>query len=163
LEIAEVRADLQSMAKECGAAATAIDPFAWHPMQATGGAHAAVASAVVRDRWCDSMSAASSAVVTGTTEEGSAGAQVPSIQALVDSPGLPSRGSALHEWGVCKPCAFVFQGGCKNAKDCQFCHLCEPGERKRRKKERLALRREETVVQQQDLVSIWNGQCFVQG
>jgi len=49
---------------------------------------------------------------------------------------LPSKGSALHPWGACKPCAFVFEAGCANGSNCQFCHLCEPGEKKRRKKER---------------------------
>mmetsp|Transcript_74623 Transcript_74623/g.230643 ORF Transcript_74623/g.230643 Transcript_74623/m.230643 type:complete len:484 (+) Transcript_74623:66-1517(+) len=61
---------------------------------------------------------------------------------VLGSPELPSRGSALHAWGACKPCAFVFSEGCQNDLDCQFCHLCEPGERKRRKKERLANKRE---------------------
>lgn len=61
---------------------------------------------------------------------------------VLGSPGFPSRGSALHKWGVCKPCAFVDQALCKNGVDCQFCHLCKPGERKRRKKERLAMKRE---------------------
>jgi hypothetical protein len=55
---------------------------------------------------------------------------------------LPSRGSMQHQSGNCKPCAFVFEG-CKNGTACEFCHLCEPGERVRRKKEKLALRREE--------------------
>lgn len=50
-----------------------------------------------------------------------------------------SRGSALHAVGACKPCAFVFQDGCANGADCEFCHLCDPGERKRRKKERRKL------------------------
>lgn len=50
-----------------------------------------------------------------------------------------SRGSALHSVGACKPCAFVFQDGCANGVDCEFCHLCDPGERKRRKKERRKL------------------------
>lgn len=50
-----------------------------------------------------------------------------------------SRGSALHAVGACKPCAFVFQDGCANGVDCEFCHLCDPGERKRRKKERRKL------------------------
>lgn len=50
-----------------------------------------------------------------------------------------SRGSALHAVGACKPCAFVFQDGCANGMDCEFCHLCDPGERKRRKKERRKL------------------------
>lgn len=55
--------------------------------------------------------------------------------------GLPSRGSAMHSLGACKPCAFVFEG-CNNGSECQFCHMCEPGERIRRKKEKLALRKE---------------------
>lgn len=61
---------------------------------------------------------------------------------VLGTPELPSRGSTLHHWGVCKPCAFMYQEGCQNGLDCQFCHLCEPGERKRRKKERLAAKRE---------------------
>jgi len=52
------------------------------------------------------------------------------------SPELPSRGSALHCWGACKPCAFVFAEGCANGTDCQFCHLCDAGEKKRRRRER---------------------------
>jgi len=40
----------------------------------------------------------------------------------------------VHESGGCKPCAFVFADGCKSGKDCRFCHLCEPGEKKMRKK-----------------------------
>merc|ERR1712129_596789 len=50
-----------------------------------------------------------------------------------------SRGSALHSVGACKPCAFVFQDGCANGTECEFCHLCNPGERKRRKKARRKL------------------------
>lgn len=69
-------------------------------------------------------------------------APAPPSDVVVGSPQMPSRGSLLHAWGTCKPCAFVFQEGCKNALECQFCHLCEPGERKRRKKERLVLKRE---------------------
>jgi len=55
---------------------------------------------------------------------------------------VPNRGSAVHRWGACKPCAFVHKGGCETGVDCQFCHLCEPGEKKRRKKERRVVRRE---------------------
>lgn len=58
---------------------------------------------------------------------------------------LPSKGSALHQLGNCKPCAFFcsVQGGppaCKNGVECTFCHLCEPGEKKRRKQEKRSLR-----------------------
>lgn len=49
---------------------------------------------------------------------------------------VPNRGSALHALGACKPCAFVFQNACVNGADCDFCHLCDTSERKRRKKER---------------------------
>jgi hypothetical protein len=57
-------------------------------------------------------------------------------------PPAPSKGSQLHLWGACKPCAFFIKDGCANGDDCHFCHLCEPGEKKRRKKERLAIRKE---------------------
>lgn len=58
------------------------------------------------------------------------------------TPALPTRGSALHRWGACKPCAFTFKEGCMSGIDCQFCHLCGPGERRRRKKERLVSKRD---------------------
>uniref|UniRef100_A0A7S0A2R6 C3H1-type domain-containing protein n=1 Tax=Pyrodinium bahamense TaxID=73915 RepID=A0A7S0A2R6_9DINO len=51
---------------------------------------------------------------------------------------LPSVGSAGHYAGRCKPCAFVNSKGCSIGKDCQFCHICEPGEKKRRQKEKRA-------------------------
>ncbi|CAJ1454207.1 unnamed protein product, partial [Effrenium voratum] len=59
---------------------------------------------------------------------------------------LPSKGSAQHALKSCKPCAFVWQAGqlgtgCRNGTQCEFCHLCEPGERKRRKKERRMAKR----------------------
>lgn len=52
--------------------------------------------------------------------------------AVLGSPELPSRGSALHAWRACKPCAFIFneEEGCGNGQECEFCHLCEPGDRK---------------------------------
>merc|ERR1711879_767368 len=57
------------------------------------------------------------------------------------SPELPSTGSAGHSSGRCKPCAFLHNRGCENGITCDFCHLCEPGEKKRRHKEKLASRR----------------------
>jgi len=52
------------------------------------------------------------------------------------SPMLPTEGSKAHYLYECKPCAFVFKDGCKNGLGCIFCHLCKPGEKKRRKKEK---------------------------
>lgn len=55
---------------------------------------------------------------------------------------LPSMGSAGHRFGTCKPCAFLHTKGCANGKQCTFCHLCEPGEKKRRQKEKAAAQRQ---------------------
>lgn len=54
---------------------------------------------------------------------------------------MPTVGSAGHHLRACKPCAFVNTKGCKDGVMCQFCHLCEPGEKKRRKKEKKAFQR----------------------
>jgi len=53
---------------------------------------------------------------------------------------LPSSGSAKHSTGHCKPCAFLYTKGCATGLSCPFCHLCEPGERKRRQREKLLMR-----------------------
>lgn len=51
---------------------------------------------------------------------------------------LVSVGSAHHELGKCKPCAFIHRPvGCTDGVACTFCHRCEPGERKRRQKQKL--------------------------
>jgi len=53
------------------------------------------------------------------------------------TPPPPSVGSAGHELGDCKPCAFVHKPrGCSLADECPFCHLCDSGEKRRRQKEK---------------------------
>lgn len=47
---------------------------------------------------------------------------------------MPTVGSAEHHSGNCKPCAFLFTKGCNSGLSCSFCHLCAPGEKKRRQK-----------------------------
>lgn len=59
------------------------------------------------------------------------------------SPGeeteLPSIGSAAHEAGTCKPCAWHSKpGGCGKGTSCSHCHLCDDGAVKRNKKAREA-------------------------
>eukprot|EP00435_Cladocopium_sp_Y103_P023493 s1762_g5.t1 len=49
---------------------------------------------------------------------------------------IPSVGSANHGSGQCKPCAFYHTKGCQCGAMCTFCHLCLPGEKKRRQKEK---------------------------
>ncbi|KAF4733364.1 hypothetical protein FOZ62_010763, partial [Perkinsus olseni] len=52
----------------------------------------------------------------------------------------PSIGSRLHASGTCKPCAWFYHAsGCRHGAQCEFCHLCPPGEIKRRKKEKLQI------------------------
>jgi hypothetical protein len=62
------------------------------------------------------------------------------------SPGVPTKGSAGHMLGKCKPCAFVFKDGCESGVNCEFCHICTPGEKKRRKKERRSVRHYEREI-----------------
>lgn len=50
---------------------------------------------------------------------------------------LPSVGSAGHNSGDCKPCAFFHTAGCSNGVSCQFCHTCDANEKKRRRKEKI--------------------------
>lgn len=53
---------------------------------------------------------------------------------------LPSAGSAAHWTGQCKPCAFFHKEQCQCGAACGFCHLCPPGEKRRRKQERKEVR-----------------------
>eukprot|EP00931_Biecheleriopsis_adriatica_P066951 TRINITY_DN4116_c0_g1_i1.p1 TRINITY_DN4116_c0_g1~~TRINITY_DN4116_c0_g1_i1.p1 ORF type:complete len:303 (+),score=55.89 TRINITY_DN4116_c0_g1_i1:35-943(+) len=55
---------------------------------------------------------------------------------------LPSKGSAGHRRAFCKPCAFYHTKGCESGVDCLFCHLCQPGEKTRRRKERIMFRQQ---------------------
>jgi hypothetical protein len=48
--------------------------------------------------------------------------------------GWPSMGSSGHQLGRCKPCAFLYKEGCMGGASCQYCHLCPPGEKQRRKR-----------------------------
>eukprot|EP00930_Biecheleria_cincta_P067816 TRINITY_DN5471_c0_g1_i1.p1 TRINITY_DN5471_c0_g1~~TRINITY_DN5471_c0_g1_i1.p1 ORF type:complete len:463 (-),score=69.00 TRINITY_DN5471_c0_g1_i1:165-1553(-) len=53
----------------------------------------------------------------------------------IGSPERPSVGSVRHRRGKCKPCAFFRKEGCGSGVACAFCHLCDAGEKKRRKKD----------------------------
>lgn len=80
--------------------------------------------------------AGASALLSGM---GGAEAELPWYEVLLQSylgtSVLPTIGSKDHMLGVCKPCAFVHrEEGCKSGVQCKFCHLCEPGVRKQRKK-----------------------------
>jgi|Transcript_51128 hypothetical protein len=71
------------------------------------------------------------------------------------SEALPSVGSLGHGMRMCRPCAFVAKIGCGNGVQCEFCHLCEPGEKKRRRKEKKTL-----IAHRRLLNRGWHGQNF---
>lgn len=56
-------------------------------------------------------------------------------------PGMPTIGSQLHGSGRCKPCAFFHTKGCTSGEECQFCHLCDDQEKRRRQQVRCEARR----------------------
>jgi hypothetical protein len=59
---------------------------------------------------------------------------------------VPSKGSARHYSGTCRPCAWLHRSdgsGCRNAENCLYCHLCPEGELKQRKKTKLQRRMDE--------------------
>mmetsp|Transcript_89580 Transcript_89580/g.252496 ORF Transcript_89580/g.252496 Transcript_89580/m.252496 type:complete len:224 (-) Transcript_89580:229-900(-) len=59
--------------------------------------------------------------------------------ARLGSSALPTVGSAGHNDGSCRPCAFVWkEPGCHNGVNCMFCHLCDPSEKKKRQKDKKA-------------------------
>lgn len=60
--------------------------------------------------------------------------------AMGESPGsAPEDPKTAHLRGQCKPCSYFWykEDGCRNKDDCAFCHICEKGESKKRKKERI--------------------------
>lgn len=95
---------------------------------------------------CDASTAASTneetAPASQSVSDDEAEAQAPLVISLTSGLGISSAGSIGHEFGMCKPCAFLWkESGCEKGQDCPFCHLCPAGEVKRRKKEKLAFRK----------------------
>merc|ERR1719502_970540 len=60
---------------------------------------------------------------------------------ILGSNEMPTVGSAGHNLGTCKPCAFFHTRGCGNGLQCAFCHLCPPEEKRKRQKEKVAMLR----------------------
>ncbi|CAE8600334.1 unnamed protein product, partial [Polarella glacialis] len=56
-----------------------------------------------------------------------------------------SKGSVDHGSGACRPCAWLYKSrnGCRHGEKCDYCHMCPPGELKRKKRDKLARRAEE--------------------
>lgn len=68
------------------------------------------------------------------------------------APGAQSaaEGNRLHGSGQCNPCAWHHKTqGCQLGSACTYCHLCPPGELKRRKKAKVAAMRQGQASQSQ--------------
>jgi len=65
-------------------------------------------------------------------------------EAMPQSEGRTLSGAQAHALGQCKPCAYFWykKDGCRKGEECEFCHLCQKGEIKRRKKNRVQLLKE---------------------
>lgn len=62
------------------------------------------------------------------------------MNAGVATSGLKSIGSALHQSGTCRPCAWIHKPqGCSNGAACRHCHLCDEDAVKIRRKAKCAL------------------------
>lgn len=70
-------------------------------------------------------------------------------------PLAPSMGSMLHNMGECRPCTFFHTRGCQNKETCQFCHLCGPGEKKKR------LRQEKSAKREVQRVAVENARAIL--
>jgi hypothetical protein len=111
-------------------------------MRASAEAAALVASqaaVAAMNYWIPSSSIETPNITSNTVIESPP--PVISLSTLLEDPVLGSRqlptvGSADHASGACKPCAFLYTRGCENGTNCNFCHLCPPGEKKRRQKEK---------------------------
>mmetsp|Transcript_29912 Transcript_29912/g.75332 ORF Transcript_29912/g.75332 Transcript_29912/m.75332 type:complete len:513 (-) Transcript_29912:203-1741(-) len=141
---ARLAKEIHSGASLAPSSATGLRPDAGSAVCSTAAPSSLQGSALIMGRGFSgsgTSSAAGSGLVPGSVEHIPSGDASRSelVQSNIGTVEIPSRGSALHPWGACKPCAFVFQDGCANGTECEFCHLCEPGERKRRKKERRKL------------------------
>lgn len=92
-----------------------------------------------------SESAGSSSAFNGGSSDCTASLEAPSRS------GTPSEGSAFHDVGDCRPCAWYWKAsGCENAAGCRFCHMCSQGEVKSRKKSKLAAMRQARGISNED-------------
>lgn len=71
--------------------------------------------------------------------DSAAPSQQPAVTAELGSLECPTIGSQGHWYGTCRPCAFLYTKGCGNGVSCEFCHLCDAGEKKRRQRDKRAL------------------------
>jgi len=89
-----------------------------------------------------------SQICSTMTEVEEPGAQRPFLAMNLSDVFLPTPGSKDHAAGACTPCAWNHTSeGCRHGAKCIFCHFCDAGEIKRRKKAKKKMLRAEAAVQ----------------
>lgn len=78
-----------------------------------------------------------------------------------DGPVQTNIGSQYHSMGHCKPCAFFHTKGCESGDDCIFCHECDPGEKKLRRKEKQEARKMLNYARARAANAMMNGIALV--
>mmetsp|Transcript_67503 Transcript_67503/g.156698 ORF Transcript_67503/g.156698 Transcript_67503/m.156698 type:complete len:185 (-) Transcript_67503:143-697(-) len=76
----------------------------------------------------------------GDGERGASSSNAVSDKAPAESKREPeySVGADQHEAGQCKPCAWHWKpSGCSKGSSCTFCHMCQEGALKARRRERI--------------------------
>jgi len=93
----------------------------------------------------------------GSDEKGDLQPTSPTMHASLARQANFSTGSTLHHCGDCKPCAWYWKpNGCATEGECQYCHLCPPGELKKRKHAKVAMLRQQKAlaIQQPECVDL---------
>jgi hypothetical protein len=67
---------------------------------------------------------------------------------ILEDRAAPSLGATNHVEDTCKPCAWNWKpAGCSKGSDCDFCHLCDEGAVRQRRRAKIArLRAEEKAA-----------------
>jgi hypothetical protein len=145
-----------SMFARNGATSSGIMPyysFAYPPVACTTLPNAGLVGGLAHDQ-----TPAHNAFAASRTGEFEA---EPHQELKVGSRLLPSVGSAGHDKGLCKPCAF---GGerCRNKQSCEFCHICKPIVKS--KKGRYILKRRKNAEEiQADIRNLERASCGNRG
>eukprot|EP00428_Durinskia_dybowskii_P052371 CAMPEP_0170319752 /NCGR_PEP_ID=MMETSP0116_2-20130129/60594_1 /TAXON_ID=400756 /ORGANISM="Durinskia baltica, Strain CSIRO CS-38" /LENGTH=460 /DNA_ID=CAMNT_0010572491 /DNA_START=51 /DNA_END=1433 /DNA_ORIENTATION=+ len=110
-----------------------------HPQAGSTSAAAAAAEASAVAAAAAAVIGAPSSAAAAVVAAAAAAIALPGGAAADGTAAGSSAGNEAHLRGECKPCSYFWYkaDGCRNGYDCAFCHLCEKGENKKRKKERI--------------------------
>mmetsp|Transcript_6122 Transcript_6122/g.14631 ORF Transcript_6122/g.14631 Transcript_6122/m.14631 type:complete len:183 (+) Transcript_6122:91-639(+) len=112
---------------------------------------------VIHEESEDSCTISRQSTANGGMDGGECNALNSAEAESVDREPSWSEGAKLHSDGSCRPCAWHWRpAGCSQGEKCSFCHLCDAGALKARKKERaIAAMKAGTPTPQQQRRQLW--------